>query len=78
MGRSNIAEVGKRFSSEYQPANRGRPKGSLNKQTILRHWLEDSDTPEKIIEQILLAVFGKKRARRMRRQTLTNLTNYFG
>ena len=70
MGRSNIAEVGKRFSSEYQPANRGRPKGSLNLRTILRHHLEQQDppTPEEELQPILDAVFGKRRARRVRRR----------
>lgn len=70
MGRSNIAEVGRRFSSEYQPAKRGRPKGSLNSQTILRHYLEQLDppTPEERLQQILDAVFGKRRARRVRRR----------
>ena len=70
MGRSNIAEVGKRFSSEYQPAKRGRPKGSLNARTIFRHYLEQQDplTPEEKLQQILDAVFGKRRARRVRRR----------
>ena len=69
MGRSNIAEVGKRFSSEYQPSNRGRPKGSLNYRTIFRHYLEQMDppTPEEKLLQILDAVFGKRRGRRVRR-----------
>ena len=52
MGREDIAEVGKQFSSEYQPAGRGRPKGSLNKQIILRHYLEER-VPEDVIEQMM-------------------------
>jgi hypothetical protein len=70
MGRSNIAEVGKRFSSEYQPTKRGRPKGSLNSRTILRRYLEQQEplTPEKRLQQILDAVSGKRRARRVRRR----------
>lgn len=61
MGRSNIAEVGKRFSSEYQPVNRDRPKGSLNARTIFRHYLEQQDPPtsEEKLQQILDAVYGK-------------------
>jgi len=30
----------KKFTSEYQPKNNGRPKGSLNRSTIARKWLE--------------------------------------
>jgi hypothetical protein len=30
----------KKFTSEYQPENRGRPKGSKNRSTIARYWLE--------------------------------------
>jgi hypothetical protein len=30
----------KKFSSEYQPKNNGRPKGSRNRSTIARKWLE--------------------------------------
>ena len=30
----------KMFSSEYQPKNNGRPKGSKNRSTIARKWLE--------------------------------------
>jgi hypothetical protein len=30
----------KKFSSEYQPAKNGRPKGSKNRSTIARKWLE--------------------------------------
>lgn len=70
MGRSNIAEVGKRFSSEYQPTKRGRPKGSLNARTIFRVYLEQQDpsTQEEKLQRILDAVFGERRARRVRRQ----------
>jgi hypothetical protein len=70
MGRSNISEVGRRFSSTYQPRKRGRPKGSLNSRTIFRLYLEQHDppTPEKQLQQILDAVFGKRRARRVRRR----------
>lgn len=30
----------KMFSSEYQPAKNGRPKGAKNRSTIARKWLE--------------------------------------
>jgi hypothetical protein len=30
----------KKFSSEYQPAKNGRPKGSRSRSTIVREWLE--------------------------------------
>jgi hypothetical protein len=30
----------KMFTSEYQPENNGRPKGSKNRSTIARKWLE--------------------------------------
>jgi hypothetical protein len=30
----------KKFSSEYQPEKNGRPKGSRNRSTIARQWLE--------------------------------------
>ena len=30
----------KKFTSEYQPKNNGRPKGSRNRSTIARKWLE--------------------------------------
>jgi hypothetical protein len=30
----------KKFSSEYQPEKNGRPKGSRNRSTIARLWLE--------------------------------------
>lgn len=79
MGRANIAEVGKRFSSDYQPTGRGRPKGSLNKRTILASYLRDEfDASEQIINQILLIVFGPKQARKMRKRTIKNLTEFFG
>jgi len=78
MGRSNISEVGRRFSSEYQPANRGRKKGSRNRRTILRDYLRDEcDTPSQVIEQFIIAAFGKPRARRMRKQTEANVAHYF-
>jgi hypothetical protein len=70
MGRQDIAQCGKRFTSEYQPARRGRPKGSLNRQTILRAWLEEREppTPEEVICAILEEVFGRKTARRVFRR----------
>src|SRR5262245_17909373 len=77
MGRHNISETGRRFSSEYQPAKRGRRKGSLNRATILRCYLEREQAPEEIIDQILVAVFGKRGMRRMRRKTRANLASYF-
>ena len=30
----------KKFSAEYQPEKNGRPKGSRNRSTIARQWLE--------------------------------------
>ena len=30
----------KKFSSEYQPEKNGRPKGSKNRSTIAKYWLE--------------------------------------
>ena len=30
----------KKFSSEYQPEKNGRPKGSRNRSTIAKYWLE--------------------------------------
>jgi len=30
----------KKFTSEYQPKNNGRPKGSKNRSTIAKYWLE--------------------------------------
>jgi len=70
MGRHDIAEVGKRFTSEYQPAGRGRPKGSLNCRTILKAWLEARTPrpPEEEIQTMLDAVLGKRKARRVRRR----------
>jgi hypothetical protein len=38
----------KKFSSEYQPEKNGRPKGSRNRSTVARKWLEamqDSRNP---------------------------------
>jgi len=32
----------KKFSSEYQPEKNGRPKGSRNRSTIAKQWLEVS------------------------------------
>jgi len=79
MGRSNISEVGKRFSSEYQPANRGRKKGVRNRQTVLREFLRDElDATERDINNLCIAVFGPKQARKMRKRTLKNLTEFFG
>jgi hypothetical protein len=71
MGRANIAECGRRFTSEYQPAGRGRPKGSRNRQTILRAYLEEREPPEpeEVIKVILDHVFGKKRKGRRRVKT---------
>ena len=79
MGRSNISDVGKRFSREYQPANRGRKKGVPNKETILRRYLrDDCEATALVIDQICIAVFGPKQARRMRKRTLKNLREFFG
>ena len=30
----------KKFTSDYQPKNNGRPKGSKNRSTIAKYWLE--------------------------------------
>ena len=40
--KTDIIEDGKatRFSSDNQPAGRGRPKGSKNRSTVLKAWLE--------------------------------------
>jgi len=72
MGWSGIAGVGKRFSREYQPAGRGRPKGSPNLRTILRRHFEQFEReerpPEEQIGEFLDAILGKKRARPVRRK----------
>jgi hypothetical protein len=70
MGRSDIANYGKRFSTEYQPAGRGRPKGSLNRQTIVRAYFAATEprTPELVIEAILVEIFGPREARKYRRR----------
>ena len=70
MGRANIFEVGKRFSSEYQPAHRGRKKGSRNFRTIAREYFRamEPETTEEKLNALLDAIFGKKRARRVRRK----------
>jgi hypothetical protein len=79
MPRSDIAEVGKRFSSEYQPARRGRPKGSLNKRTRLENYLQDECmATERVINQICVIVFGPKEARKMRKRSIRNLQEFFG
>ncbi len=79
MGRPNIAEVGKRFSSEYQPANRGRKPGSRNRKTILQEFLRDDlDATEVEINRLLLVVFGPQQARKMRKQSSKNLREFFG
>ena len=70
MGWSGIASVGKRFSREYQPAGRGRPKGSPNLRTILRRYMEAQE-PRPVDEQIgewLDAILGKRKARPVRRR----------
>lgn len=36
----------KKFTSEYQPAKRGRPKGRLNRKTLFKKWLEISEKTE--------------------------------
>lgn len=79
MGRSNISEVGKRFSSQYQPGGRGRPKGSLNKRTILQNYLrDDCEATEQVINQICVIVFGPRQARKMRKRSIKNLQEFFG
>jgi capsid portal protein len=42
----------KKFSSEYQPEKNGRPKGSRNRSTIVRQWLE-------VIQQVNNPVTGQ-------------------
>jgi hypothetical protein len=62
--------VGKRFSREYQPEGRGRPKGSPNLRTVLRRYFEAME-PRPVDEQIgelLDAILGKRRARPVRRR----------
>lgn len=72
MGWSGISKVGKRFSKEYQPAGRGRPKGSLNSRTILRNYFEqfarEERTTDEQIAEWLDAILGKRRARPIRRR----------
>jgi hypothetical protein len=70
MGRANIAESGKRFSSDYQPEGRGRPKGSLNLRTILRRYMEAQE-PRMLADEIQIVlddIFGKPKARKLRRR----------
>jgi len=46
----------KKFSSEYQPEKNGRPKGSRNRSTIARLWLETTQkakNPITGVEEIL-------------------------
>jgi len=79
MGRPNIAETGKRFTSEYQPAGRGRPKGSLNRRTVLQRYLrDDCEATEQVINQICVIVFGPRQARKMRKRSIKNLQEFFG
>lgn len=73
MGRANIAECGKRFSSEYQPAGRGRPKGSKNRCTILQEYFAqfaeaDSRTTADDLRRVMDDIFGPRKARRRRRR----------
>ena len=42
----------KKFTSEYQPEKNGRPKGSRNRSTIVRQWLE-------VIQQVNNPVTGQ-------------------
>lgn len=57
----------KPFTPENQPANRGRPKGSLNRATIIKKWAkvkikrENPTNPEEQLEISLLdnAVIGQ-------------------
>ena len=70
MGRPEIASCGRRFSSEYQPAGGGRPKGARNLRTILRAYIEAQE-PRPVAEEVQIvldAVFGKRKARRLRRR----------
>jgi hypothetical protein len=78
VGRANIANAGKRFSSEYQPASRGRKKGVPNRKTMLRQFLRDElDAAAHEIDQICLIVFGPKEARKMRKRSIENLNKFF-
>lgn len=78
MGRPDISNVGKRFSSEYQPANRGRKKGVPNKKTRLKEFLrEELDAAAHEIDQICLIVFGPVEARKMRKRSIENLHKFF-
>jgi hypothetical protein len=69
MGRSNISECGRRFTSEYQPEGRGRPKGSLNRSTIVRAYFEAQEPRplEDEIKEFLAAILPKKKPKRRRR-----------
>ena len=72
MGRPDIAEVGKRFSSEYQPEGRGRPKGSPNLRTVVRRYFEEQE-PRPLdaeIDILLDRILGPRAARRAKRRRL--------
>ncbi|MDQ3255608.1 MAG: hypothetical protein M3R15_17200 [Acidobacteriota bacterium] len=73
MSRPEIVNCGRRFSAEYQPAGRGRPKGSRNRQTILRAYLEAMEPPTagEVIDAFLEEVFGRRDGRRLARRRRT-------
>lgn len=55
--------VGKKFTSEYQPENNGRPKGSISIETRIRRILEtDAELPKSIKEAIKAQCGGDKKA----------------
>lgn len=70
VSRPDIVNCGRRFSSEYQPERRGRPKGSRNRKTILRAYLEAQEppTPGRVIDAVLEEVFGRRVGRRLARR----------
>jgi hypothetical protein len=61
----------KKFTSEYQPEKKGRPKGVKNRSTIARYWLniiEKTDNPitgntESLSQEDLLTLAQIKKAR---------------
>jgi hypothetical protein len=62
----------KKFSSEYQPEKNGRPKGSKNRSTLVRQWLEASESivnpitgeKERLTQQDIMTLAIIKKARK--------------
>lgn len=71
MGRQDIHKDAVPFTSENQPANRGRKKGSKNRSTLLKKWLSvkleltNPVTREKqkgtVEDEVILALITKAR-----------------